>query len=281
MARSRNAASRSGRSGSACRRHDIAAQDSNGWLWQKFVWREGGHDIYAQLMGTWLAPPLWDVRYARFDVGDVADRAEEWRVTVDGAGKVRQVRHSLPEGRPGAKLSQEDARKLAQQEIRRAVRPRSRGAARSIRRAAGATGAGRLAVHVHRSARRRRQGRRGARDRRYCRRRGFQRRSIRLRAGGLATRRARAREGGCASRRWASVSCVVVIAVAALIAAIVAWSRGTFRSPRVLADAALCRRRAGHRRAQSMARGGDVPVDGGAVSLGRCCCGRAGRRCRC
>ena len=95
-----------------------AAQDSNGWLWQKFVWREGGHDIYAQLMGTWLAPPLWDVRYARFDVGDVADRAEEWRVTVDGAGKVRQVRHSLPEGRPGAKLAQEDARKIAQRVIR-------------------------------------------------------------------------------------------------------------------------------------------------------------------
>jgi len=97
----------------------FAAQDANSWLWQKFVWREAGRDIYSQLMGTWLAPPLWDVRYARFDVGDVADRAEEWRVTVDGAGKVRQVRHSLPEGRPGAKLSQEDARKLAQQEIRR------------------------------------------------------------------------------------------------------------------------------------------------------------------
>ncbi len=95
-----------------------APQDSNGWLWQKFVWREAGRDLYAQLMGTWLAPPLWDVRYARFDVGDVADRAEEWRVTVDGAGKVRQIRHALPEGRPGAKLTQEEARKLAQREIR-------------------------------------------------------------------------------------------------------------------------------------------------------------------
>jgi hypothetical protein len=97
----------------------FAMQDGNSWLWQKFVWREAGRDIYSQLMGTWLAPPLWDVRYARFDVGDVADRAEEWRVTVDGTGRVRQIRHSLPEARPGAKLSQEDARKLAQQEISR------------------------------------------------------------------------------------------------------------------------------------------------------------------
>ena len=97
----------------------FAAQESAGWLWQKFVWREAGRDIYLQLMGIWLAPPLWDVRYARFDAGDVADRAEEWRVTVDGAGKVRQLRHSLPEGRPGAKLAQDNARELAQQEIRR------------------------------------------------------------------------------------------------------------------------------------------------------------------
>ncbi len=97
----------------------FAAQDAGSWLWQKFVWREAGRDTYSRLIGTWLAPPLWEVRYARFDVGDVADRAEEWHVTVDGAGKVRQVRHSLPEARPGAKLSQEDARKLAQQEIRR------------------------------------------------------------------------------------------------------------------------------------------------------------------
>jgi hypothetical protein len=97
----------------------FATQDSNNWLWHKFVWREAGRDAYAALMGSWLAPPVWDVRYARFDSGNVADRADEWRVSIDGAGKVRQVRHTLPEGRPGASLSQEDARKLAQAEITR------------------------------------------------------------------------------------------------------------------------------------------------------------------
>ena len=83
-------------------------------LWQghRFVWREGGRDAYAKLVGTVLAPPLWEVRWARFD-GEVADRAEEWRVTIDGGGAVRQVRHTLPEDRPGARLARDDARALA------------------------------------------------------------------------------------------------------------------------------------------------------------------------
>jgi len=95
------------------------SRESAIWMWHKFVWREAGADVYAKLIGHWLAPPMWEVRYARFDVGDVADRAEEWTVTVDGAGHVRQVRHVLPEARPGASLSQDEARKIAQQGLAR------------------------------------------------------------------------------------------------------------------------------------------------------------------
>jgi len=97
----------------------FAPQEPEGgaWTWHKFVWREAGRETYRQLTGTWLAPPLWEVRYARFDEGDVAERAEEWRVTIDGEGKVRQVQHRLPEKRPGARLSREEARTLAQREI--------------------------------------------------------------------------------------------------------------------------------------------------------------------
>src|SRR5215472_6152060 len=95
------------------------AQDDTGqWQWHTFVWREAGHAAYRKLIGQWLAPPMWQVRYARFEGGDVADRAEEWRVTVDGTGKVRGVTHRLPEQRPGARLSRDDARALAQRELR-------------------------------------------------------------------------------------------------------------------------------------------------------------------
>ncbi|HEY7944200.1 MAG TPA: CPBP family intramembrane glutamic endopeptidase [Casimicrobiaceae bacterium] len=96
----------------------LVADDASASQWHKFVWREAGRDAYEKLVGNWLAPPLWDVRYARFDSGDVADRAEEWRVAIAGDGKVRQVRHQLPEKQAGARLSREQARTLAQQEVR-------------------------------------------------------------------------------------------------------------------------------------------------------------------
>ncbi len=95
----------------------LASEDSTAWAWNKFVWREAGADAYRKLVGDWLAPPMWEARYARFSGADVADRAEEWRVTIHGDGKVRQIAHQLPERRPGARLSRDDARTLAQREI--------------------------------------------------------------------------------------------------------------------------------------------------------------------
>ncbi len=205
----------------------FAAQDFNGWLWQKFVWREGGRDVYAQLMGTWLAPPLWDVRHARFDVGDVADRAEEWRVTIDGTGKVRQVRHSLPEARPGARLSESDARALALQEIRRrfgldAASLHEVSAEQQDRPArvdwqftfsdprvdVGKTGEARVIIGI--------AGDEVASAGRYVFVPEDWQRAERERAGRLRI------------AKMAIGLLVVVIAVAALIAAIIAWSRGSF-----------------------------------------------------
>src|SRR5258707_13273493 len=95
----------------------LGVQDSNGLALNKFVWHEGGVDQNRKLVGDWLAPPMWEVRYARFSGVDVADRAEEWRVTIQGDGKVRQIFHQLPEGRPGARLSRDEVRALAQREI--------------------------------------------------------------------------------------------------------------------------------------------------------------------
>ncbi len=82
----------------------LALDEPGQELWHRFVWRVAGPDIYRKLMGNTLAPPLWEVRYAKFE-GDVAERAEEWDVTIDGAGKPRVVRHTLPEARAGASLT--------------------------------------------------------------------------------------------------------------------------------------------------------------------------------
>lgn len=92
-----------------------------------FVWREGGAQAYAALTGAYLGPPVWRVRYVRFD-GDVVERAEEWRVEiesgVDGRGgpgsapHVRAVEHVLPEARPGKALSVDEARAIAERTVR-------------------------------------------------------------------------------------------------------------------------------------------------------------------
>jgi hypothetical protein len=95
----------------------LGAEDSAASTWNNFVWREAGRETYRKLIGNWLAPPLWEVRYARFSGADVADRAEEWHVTVQGDGELRQVAHQLPEERAGARLAEEEARALAQREI--------------------------------------------------------------------------------------------------------------------------------------------------------------------
>ncbi|HEY2970241.1 MAG TPA: CPBP family intramembrane glutamic endopeptidase [Casimicrobiaceae bacterium] len=95
----------------------LASEDAAAWAWNKFVWREAGQETYRKLIGDWLAPPLWEVRYARFTGADVADRAEEWRITIQGNGKLRQVGHRLPEQRSGARLGEDEARALTRRAI--------------------------------------------------------------------------------------------------------------------------------------------------------------------
>ena len=81
-------------------------------LQDQFVWQTAGKKIYEQMVGDWIHPPRYLIRFARFE-GDVAQRAEEWYVTVTGSGVVRTVRHVVAESTAGAKLDEDQARKLA------------------------------------------------------------------------------------------------------------------------------------------------------------------------
>jgi hypothetical protein len=78
----------------------------------RFVWQNGGKENYRKLLGQYLAPPHWKIRFARFE-GDVAERAEEYQVFIADNGGVFRVRHQLPEARPGDSLSVEAARAIA------------------------------------------------------------------------------------------------------------------------------------------------------------------------
>jgi hypothetical protein len=95
----------------------LASEDGQQWPWHKFVWREAGAEAYRRLVGTMLAPPFWEVRYAMFG-GDVVERAEEWRVAVTDDRSVRAMSHSLPEARAGAQLARDAALALAQRALR-------------------------------------------------------------------------------------------------------------------------------------------------------------------
>jgi hypothetical protein len=81
-------------------------------LQHTFVWRTAGDSLYRSLLGRYLSPPHWDVRFARFE-GDIADRAEEWTVTIQGRGQVSRIAHDLPEARPGHSVTDTVARALA------------------------------------------------------------------------------------------------------------------------------------------------------------------------
>ena len=95
----------------------------------RFVWEEAGPERHRALLGTYLAPPRWRVRYARF-TGDVAERAEEHLVWVGADGAMARREHRLAEDAAGAALDEDDARRLA---LAAVARDEERGAAARLR----------------------------------------------------------------------------------------------------------------------------------------------------
>ena len=78
----------------------------------QFVVETAGEARWRELVGVYLPKPRWRVRVATFE-GDVADRAEEWRTYVTSTGEIRNIRHEVPEARPGASLDEPVARQRA------------------------------------------------------------------------------------------------------------------------------------------------------------------------
>jgi uncharacterized membrane protein (DUF485 family) len=78
----------------------------------RFIWTQGGVSAYHDLLEAYLPPPHFLVRFARFE-GDIAERAEEYQVTVGPRGELLRFHHRVPEAKPGARLSEDEARSLA------------------------------------------------------------------------------------------------------------------------------------------------------------------------
>jgi hypothetical protein len=110
----------------------LPARDDGSGNAQEFVAVTAGEERRLELRGTYLPRPHWAVRIATFQ-GDIAERAEEWHVTVTDTGEARIAEHLLPEGRAGASLEEDAARRIAQQVLVQRYRlDASRGEVREI-----------------------------------------------------------------------------------------------------------------------------------------------------
>jgi len=77
-----------------------------------FVWENGSAEDYRGLVGRFLDPPHWLVRFVRFDVAP-EERAETHAVSIGPSGDVMEVAHTLPEARPAEAVGEEEARVFA------------------------------------------------------------------------------------------------------------------------------------------------------------------------
>ena len=84
----------------------------------RFVWNEAGPEAFRTVPDSYLASLFWHVRYARFE-GDVAARAEEYIVKVDGKGAVESFQHRPAEHTEGLSLEEADARAIARDALTR------------------------------------------------------------------------------------------------------------------------------------------------------------------
>jgi membrane protease YdiL (CAAX protease family) len=77
-----------------------------------FVWQNATEEEYRELVGRFLDPPHWRIRFVRFGVAP-EERAETYTVRIGPAGDVMEVAHILPEGRPAESLGEAEARVVA------------------------------------------------------------------------------------------------------------------------------------------------------------------------
>lgn len=84
----------------------------------KFVWQTYGKDEYQKLIGSYIIPPSFIIKYLKFS-GPVELRAEQFIVVVSGDGKVLAMQHTLPEFVSGADISCQHAQKIAYDHVKK------------------------------------------------------------------------------------------------------------------------------------------------------------------
>lgn len=86
-------------------------------LQNTFIWQEGGPALYHQLLGSYINPPRWYIRFATWK-GSLSDRAQEHVLSLAYPGKLYRYYHKLPENAPGRSLDETQARILAHEGLK-------------------------------------------------------------------------------------------------------------------------------------------------------------------
>lgn len=84
-----------------------------------YIWQQYGKATYYQLLGTYLMPPCFLVRFLRFH-GSLIERSQEYEACIGlhGTSYVPLYwKHTIPEEISGATLSKQEARALAHKEL--------------------------------------------------------------------------------------------------------------------------------------------------------------------
>ncbi len=76
---------------------------------ERFIWQKSGKDTFMKLLGTYITPAVWKIRFAQFE-GDLVERAEEYGALVKTDGQIAREVHQLPESRAGKHLTESQAR---------------------------------------------------------------------------------------------------------------------------------------------------------------------------
>lgn len=89
-------------------------------LRHQFIWQKGGKEVYKKLLSTYLTPPRFTVRFITFSPAVPAkDRAEEYQMSFIAPGAPYRFIHSIPEERPGAELSEQEARVIVHEVLKK------------------------------------------------------------------------------------------------------------------------------------------------------------------
>ena len=78
----------------------------------KFIWQTYGKDEYQRLLGSYVIPTHYAVKYVNFSAS-VEMRAEKFEVWITGDGNVFGMRHTVPEFLSGDDISQDKAQVIA------------------------------------------------------------------------------------------------------------------------------------------------------------------------